>query len=293
VHEDPNAILPTCDSPSCENVLEAIQLSKSTYAEQPEAQCNIVFSCLRSSPQGTLIGVGDLPWSLDASSAGGGIWVNSSFVATRPAALAHEMGHVLGLWHTFHGVSEVSCADACAESARDPEGDRHGDFASDTPATPTNYNCNDPSGTDCSGQSWAPTQPQNLMGYGPNSCTRIFTPQQIRRMQCWTRARMSGWLVESAPDFRKAVAVRAIPNPASAETRIAFVLPSASHARIDVFDLLGRRVARVLDADLSEGSHAVIWPGTDGSGVRLRAGAYVVRVTAGANRGQALLALRP
>ena len=29
--------------------------------------------------------------------------------------LVHELGHVLGLWHTHHGVSEMDCLDPCLE----------------------------------------------------------------------------------------------------------------------------------------------------------------------------------
>ena len=31
--------------------------------------------------------------------------------------LVHELGHVLGLWHVHHGVSEVDdCTDGCLET---------------------------------------------------------------------------------------------------------------------------------------------------------------------------------
>ena len=29
--------------------------------------------------------------------------------------LVHEIGHVLGLWHVHHGISEVGCNDQCYE----------------------------------------------------------------------------------------------------------------------------------------------------------------------------------
>jgi hypothetical protein len=293
VHADPLAVLPACDSPACQNVFDAILLSRALYSEQPEVQCNVVFSCLSSSSSRGLLGVANVPWSGQAVLAGGGIWLNASAIASQPDVLPHEMGHVLGLEHTHHGVSEVSCADPCAEAARDPEADRRGDFASDTPATPTNYTCSEPSGRDCAGNTWAPTQPENLMGYGPSSCSRLFTPQQIRRMHCWSRDVLARWFVEasSAPDHP--LAVRAIPNPASAGADIAFTLPVAGRARIEVFDLFGRRIARLPDADFGAGSHHVRWNGATDAGGPPRPALYVVRVSSGANRGHVTLAWRP
>ena len=29
--------------------------------------------------------------------------------------LIHEIGHILGLWHVHHGISEVDCDDPCRE----------------------------------------------------------------------------------------------------------------------------------------------------------------------------------
>lgn len=30
--------------------------------------------------------------------------------------IVHELGHVLGLWHVHHGISEVHCDDQCLET---------------------------------------------------------------------------------------------------------------------------------------------------------------------------------
>ncbi len=96
----------------------------------------------------------------------------------------HEMGHTLGLYHTFRGVSEVTACGSCYEFAGSPS-DNRGDFCSDTPPTPLNFNCAPPGGTDaCNGQPWGTTQFENYMGY--SGCTEeLFTNQQFGMMRCW------------------------------------------------------------------------------------------------------------
>ena len=74
-------------------------------------------------------------------------------------------------------------------------GDETGDFCSDTPPTPTNFGCSDPTGSDgCSGEPWAPTDFHNYMSYTPDFCRDNFTAQQMGRTQCWFESRLTGWL---------------------------------------------------------------------------------------------------
>jgi hypothetical protein len=47
------------------------------------------------------------------------------------------------------------------------------------------------------------------------------------------------------------------PNPFNPSTRIAFALPRDSRVRIEVYDLVGRKVATLIDDDLSAGTHSV------------------------------------
>ena len=67
------------------------------------------------------------------------------------------------------------------------------------------------------------------------------------------------------------------PNPVATSARIAFSLSEAGTARLAVYDLLGREVAVLADGPMGEGRHEAR---LDAS--RLAAGAYVVRLTAGA-----------
>ncbi len=167
---------------------------KDQYAEDPANSCNIFISCQDSSPFGVLLGIGTFPWDPDALTNRGGLWMNSAYWGAGQKTAAHEMGHCLGLWHTHHGVSEVTSCGSCYEFASGVEGDVRGDFCSDTPPTPTNYNCSPPGGSDCQGTAWGATQPENYMGYAPDSCYDTFTSQQVSRMHCWSAAATPGWL---------------------------------------------------------------------------------------------------
>lgn len=173
----------------------AITQMKDLYAEKPGQAVNIFVSCQTSGTQGSLLGIGTFPWDAEALTARGGIWVNSAAFGAGQETLPHEMGHNLGLWHTHHGVSEVStCGDGCFEQPDDPNADIVGDLCSDTPATPTNYQCADPANAVCSVSSWGVTATDNYMGYAPDSCVDEFSPEQVHRMHCWTEAALTGWL---------------------------------------------------------------------------------------------------
>jgi hypothetical protein len=72
------------------------------------------------------------------------------------------------------------------------------------------------------------------------------------------------------------------PNPSARATTVVFRLPSAAAVRVEVFDVAGRRVASILDAQrLREGEHQATWDGRDASGRRAATGIYQIRVTAG------------
>jgi len=167
---------------------------KLDYAETPDQNINIFISCQDSGGFGVLLGIATFPWDPEVLSQTGGLWLNNIAVGAGAHTATHEMGHCLGLWHTHHGVSEVSSCGDCYEFANGFEGDIRGDFADDTPPTPTNYNCSGPGGSDCQGTSWGGTQPENFMGYGPDSCMDLFTPKQISRLHCWTDDVLTGWL---------------------------------------------------------------------------------------------------
>lgn len=130
-----------------------------------------------------------------------GVNLNSSAPYDLGRTTTHEVGHFLGLFHTFEG----GCAD--------------GDFCADTPATAQeNYNCP-------TGQDSCPVGPgdgildmiENYMDYTDDACMNIFTNDQSTRMD----GVLSG--------FRLSLANSTVPNTA---------LPSVSYdGSIKIMDL--------------------------------------------------------
>ena len=78
----------------------------------------------------------------------------------------------------------------------------------------------------------------------------------------------------------------AVPNPFNPRTRIDYELRKAGHARIDVFDVAGRFVATLLDANRPAGMGSVTWDGKTASGTRAASGVYSYRLEV---RGEAAL----
>lgn len=96
---------------------------------------------------------------------------------------------------------------------------------------------------------------------------------------------LTSWPLSAVePTGSGGVRVRNSPNPFGASTRIEFVLPEAAHARLDVYDVTGRHVVKLVDGAMSAGRHAVDWNGETALGRRARGGVYYGVLSAGRSR---------
>ena len=72
------------------------------------------------------------------------------------------------------------------------------------------------------------------------------------------------------------------PNPFNPSTIIPYQLAASSAVRLEVFNLLGQRIATLVDGELPVGFHTATWTATDAAGRAVGAGVYIYRMTVGA-----------
>jgi len=252
-----------------------------------------VLNIYLQSPPGGILGWAYFPWMAPEDHWGHGVvllWASLPGGGAAPydegVTATHEIGHYLGLYHTFQN--------GCFGQ---------GDQVDDTPyeLIPA-YGC--PEGRDtCNKPGLDPIH--NYMDYSDDSCMYEFTTDQIARMD-WAvstyRPSLGGpppskAMLDAAKgkvDFDKAideilasdepiadktsglggpVLADISPNPFNPTTTVSFVLPTAGHVRVDVYDIAGRRVRTLVDGSREAGRHEVT---LDGSG--LASGIYMVRM---------------
>ncbi|MCP4568931.1 MAG: T9SS type A sorting domain-containing protein [FCB group bacterium] len=73
------------------------------------------------------------------------------------------------------------------------------------------------------------------------------------------------------------------PNPFNPNTQISFYLPRRSTVRLEVFDILGRKLRTLVDDQREEGEHVVEFDGRDSDGIELASGIYFYRLKTGDN----------
>ncbi|NIO55422.1 MAG: T9SS type A sorting domain-containing protein [Candidatus Latescibacteria bacterium] len=72
------------------------------------------------------------------------------------------------------------------------------------------------------------------------------------------------------------------PNPFSASTTIEYFLPSNAPVTLTVYNILGQRVARIIEPMKPKGPHSIVWNGRDENGKKVASGIYFYRLQAGA-----------
>jgi hypothetical protein len=69
------------------------------------------------------------------------------------------------------------------------------------------------------------------------------------------------------------------PNPFNPSTNIEFSLPESARVRIEVFNILGRKVRHLIDRELPAGTHRIEFDGRDARGHSLATGVYFYRLS--------------
>jgi hypothetical protein len=86
--------------------------------------------------------------------------------------------------------------------------------------------------------------------------------------------------LDAEPGIPKQFALLGIqPNPTSGSSTIRYALPTASRVNISVYDVSGRHVRTLVDANLPAGTHQAVWDGhQDRTGGRMaKSGTYFIR----------------
>lgn len=102
----------------------------------------------------------------------------------------------------------------------------------------------------------------------------------------WELVALQGFDLTASPLPAAGSSLVAAPNPFNPATTLRFVLAGPGPARLEVFDLAGRRVATLCDGVLASGPHAVAWHPAD-----LGSGLYLARLTTAAGTTSARLTL--
>jgi gliding motility-associated-like protein len=132
-------------------------------------------------------GYATMPFSVNGSSPADGLVITGF-----GPLLAHEMGHYLGLYHTFEGY--------CFNNNCATDGDRvcdtppDGSTSSTSCSSPTN-SCNSDTASNFSNGFFpkdVPDQVSNFMDYGNTSCSNQFTEGQAARMRAAIATQRSG-----------------------------------------------------------------------------------------------------
>jgi hypothetical protein len=113
--------------------------------------------------------------------------------------LTHEVGHYLGLYHTFNSTSSCTGETNCATQ---------GDRVCDTPPTIQAGSCSSPA---CSGTQ----QVENYMDYTSQTCQDMFTDGQKLRMRTTLETQRTSILTSMGcmPVYQNDIGVTAIINP--------------------------------------------------------------------------------
>lgn len=113
----------------------------------------------------------------------------------------------------------------------------------------------------------------------------------------WYRAMMinldcdRGWLsylnpvgVESEAPPLHGELLPAYPNPAGDGHSLRFTLTRKERVNVDVYDLQGRHIRRLLDEEVDAGQHTVSWDGRSDAGRQVAAGVYMYSFKSGVTR---------
>ncbi len=100
----------------------------------------------------------------------------------------------------------------------------------------------------------------------------------------WMMAKLAGWsdsvaVAEDTYKSQKFTLYPTSPTTFSTFTRIKYELPKNSRVSLAVYDITGKKVKTLIDAELPAGCHSSIWDGTDDQNQPVSSGIYFLRMS--------------
>ncbi len=112
-----------------------------------------------------------------------------------------------------------------------------------------------------------------IFGYNGSGCTILFDNFMVTEPISVVR-------VDEDPSLPETFALHQnYPNPFNPVTTIRFDLPQADHIRIDIYNILGKRVRTLVNEEVTAGRQQVMWDAKDDFGRQVASGMYLYRVS--------------
>jgi len=71
------------------------------------------------------------------------------------------------------------------------------------------------------------------------------------------------------------------PNPFNPSTIITYSVPKLGNVKIEVYNVLGKKVATLVNQDQVAGTHSLVWNSSNDNGSKVTSGVYFVKMQAG------------
>ena len=75
--------------------------------------------------------------------------------------------------------------------------------------------------------------------------------------------------------------LRSFPNPFNSQTTLVYTVPAKSQLTLQIFNINGREVVRLLDETVSPGEYRILWNGRNNEGKKAPSGVYFARIQVG------------
>jgi len=133
--------------------------------------------------------------------------------------------------------------------------------------------------------TWCASASHTCPSCGSCAHSHCFNCYSKGKVFWWMMARVAGWNSGTGIEDENTGNLPQLyklnqnyPNPFNLSTVINFSMPTASHVKLDVYDILGEKVVTLVDGFLPAGQHVINWDGLGGSGKAIASGVYFYRL---------------